>query len=102
MGNKITAWIENISTVHRQKPPPTVEYKNSMPAMEDLMEAWSPAMENFLDLNIDSLPNPNIDLNLEEYIKLCLSLVGIPCRNINNNDKNDKSIIESLHMFTTL
>jgi len=35
---KIEAWIENIEKVHRQKPPPSVDYSNPMPQMEELMK----------------------------------------------------------------
>lgn len=91
---KIHAWIENIETVHRQKPPATMEYSNHMPEMEEIMEKWDPKIERFLQLNSDCLPPPHIDLPVVDYAKICLALVDIPY--------TDETIIESLHLFVKL
>ena len=45
-----------------------------------------------------SLPNQDIDMTLTQYAKLACTLLDIPV----HNTKNDKNIIESLHVFFTL
>ena len=48
--------------------------------------------------NTLNLPNQNIDMDLQNYAKLACTLLDIPV----HNTKNDKNLIESLHVFFTL
>lgn len=45
---KVQAWINNIAEIHKQKPAPNVMYKNNMPDVEQLMQAWPEEMEEAL------------------------------------------------------
>ena len=56
----------------RANPPKTktkkVNYKNNMPDIEVLMEAWPPEVEEIID-NVNGL-SPEIDLPLEDYARM--------------------------------
>jgi intraflagellar transport protein 46 len=87
----IDKWIQNISDLHRSKPPQQVHYKKNMPDPDLLMEAWP---ENFEQtLNELVMPSPDLDLTLPEYAKLLCSLLDIPTYD---------NPIESLHVLFSL
>jgi len=87
----IEKWIQNISELHRTKPPPQVHYKRNMPEIDRLMEAWPEEFE--AALGTFPLPSPDLDLSLLEYAKLLCSILDIP---VYDNP------IESLHLMFTL
>ena len=45
---KVAAWIANVQDVHRQKPPPTVQFSKPMPDIEQLMQVWPQEFEEAL------------------------------------------------------
>uniref|UniRef100_A0A7S3D4V8 Intraflagellar transport protein 46 homolog n=1 Tax=Palpitomonas bilix TaxID=652834 RepID=A0A7S3D4V8_9EUKA len=45
---EITNWIDSINELHRNKPPPTVNYSKPMPDIESLMQVWPPEIEDLL------------------------------------------------------
>jgi len=67
-----------------------------MPDIDKLMEEWPTEMEEAF--NSLTLPNADIDMDLEQYAKLSCTLLDIPV----HNTKNEKNLIESLHVFFTL
>ncbi|CAM9768534.1 unnamed protein product [Ascophyllum nodosum] len=88
---EIDKWIQSINDLHRTKPPPQVNYKNNMPDIEVLMEAWPPEVEEIID-NVNGL-SPEIDLPLEDYARMICAIMDIPVHD---------NIVESLHvLFTT-
>lgn len=87
----IEKWIQNISDLHRSKPPQQVHYRRNMPDTDTLMEAWSPEFEAILDRL--PLPSPDLDLSLLEYSKVLCNILDIPVY---------ENPIESLHLMFTL
>jgi intraflagellar transport protein 46 len=87
----IEKWIQNVSELHRTKPPPHVTYKKNMPDSEKLMEAWPEEFEAALKQY--PLPSPDLDLSLLEYVKVVCGLLDIPVY---------ENPIESLHLLFTL
>uniref|UniRef100_A0A0N4UCJ5 Intraflagellar transport protein 46 homolog n=1 Tax=Dracunculus medinensis TaxID=318479 RepID=A0A0N4UCJ5_DRAME len=90
-GAEIERWIENIKELHRSKPPDSVTYTKIMPDIEKLMQEWPNELEELL--KSERLPSASLDVSLEEYTDICLSLLDIPVY---------KSRIESLHVLFTL
>lgn len=90
---KIEKWIQDISELHRSKPPPQVNYKKNMPEMDQLMEVWPEEFESFLAHNSNALPSPDLDMSLGEYAKTLCSLLDIPTYD---------NPIESLHQMFSL
>ena len=88
---KIQAWIINISDVAKQKPAPVVNYSKNMPDLEQLMQVWPAEKENvFKSL---PLPDPDLDISLADYAKICCALLDIPVHD---------NLIESLHHMFSL
>jgi intraflagellar transport protein 46 len=87
----VDKWIQNISDLHRRKPPPQVHYKKNMPEIEALMEMWPPEFEDAL--KSIPLPSPDLDLSLGEYAKVLCSILDIPMYD---------NPVESLHLMFTL
>ncbi|KHN74181.1 Intraflagellar transport protein 46 -like protein [Toxocara canis] len=88
---EIEQWITNIKELHRSKPPDTVHYSKPMPDIELLMQEWPPEVEEML--KTERLPSGSLDVSLEEYVDICLSLLDIPVH---------KSRVQSLHVLFTL
>lgn len=88
---KIDKWIQDINDLHRSKPPPQVNYKKNMPDIDKLMEAWPEEFESLLTTT--SLPSPDLDLSLIDYVKVLSSILDIP---VYDNP------IESLHLMFSL
>eukprot|EP00033_Pygsuia_biforma_P003516 GCRY01003849.1.p1 GENE.GCRY01003849.1~~GCRY01003849.1.p1 ORF type:complete len:387 (+),score=120.77 GCRY01003849.1:136-1296(+) len=88
----IEQWIQNIEELHRNKPLPSVHYTRNMPDTEELMKEWPGEFENILQQL--SLPPADIDLSVNEYAKVCCSLLDIPTY--------PGSLVESLHMLFSL
>jgi intraflagellar transport protein 46 len=87
----IEKWIQNINDLHRSKPPPQVHYKKNMPDIETLMDVWPESFEQLLQTI--SLPSPDLDLSLLEYVKVLCAVLDIP---VYDNP------IESLHVMFSL
>lgn len=93
---EIARWINNVSDLHKTRPPPTVNYTKQMPDIDNLMQEWAPDMEQAL--REITFPGPEIDMHPSDYARLVCSMVDIPCHKLANN----KSVVESLHILFTL
>lgn len=87
----IDNWINNISELHRQKPPPSVHYAKNMPDIDLLMEEWPPEVEEMLSKL--SLPSADMDCDLKDYVDIICSMLDIPVH---------QNRIHSLHLLFTL
>ena len=90
--NAIDDWITQIKGLHGKKPLPTVNYSRPMPEIDVLLQAWPPEFEDIISSDIQ-FPPPQIDLDIEQYVRLLCSLLDIPIYN---------NVIESLHVMFTL
>ena len=91
---EVQRWINSINELHRNKPPQSVHYKKSMPDIEVLMDVWPEEFEDGLVKDKIPLPDVNLDMSMEEYIKVWCSILDVPVY--------DGHITESLHvLFTT-
>jgi len=88
---KIKSWVASISELHGSKPPTEVIYSKPMPDVETLMQVWDPQFEEMLGQT--NLPNPSLDLDLEEYVRIVCAIFDIPVYN---------NCVESLHVLFTL
>jgi len=88
---KIKSWVTSVSELHATKPPTEVIYSKPMPDIEGLMQVWDPQFEEML--GNCQLPNPSLDLNLEEYVRIVCAIFDIPVY---------QNSVESLHILFTL
>ncbi|EFC39557.1 hypothetical protein NAEGRDRAFT_81229 [Naegleria gruberi] len=88
----ILKWINDIRELHKKKPPPTVTYSKVNVDFTQLIQAWPDAFEE--ELAKTDLPGADLDVDLEEYVKIICSLLDIPVY--------DGHLIESLHVLFTL
>jgi intraflagellar transport protein 46 len=88
---EIDRWIKSIADLHRTKPPPQVHYTKTMPDIESLMQIWPEEFECLLGKI--PLPKAEMDLNLDQYIRIICTLLDIPVY---------KNVYESLHVLFTL
>ena len=87
----IDKWIQNISDLHRSKPPPQVHYRRNMPDIDALLDVWPEEFETMLETL--KLPSPDLDLALSEYTKVLCAILDIPVY---------ENPIESLHQMFSL
>ena len=90
--NAIDDWITQIKGLHAKKPLPTVNYSRPMPEIDVLLQAWPQEFEDVISSDVQ-FPPPQIDLDIEQYVRLLCSLLDIPIYN---------NVIESLHVMFTL
>jgi intraflagellar transport protein 46 len=88
---EIANWISRIDDLHRKKPPPNVQYGKKMPDIEKLMQVWPADFEDYIMNN--PLPTADLDLSLEDYVKLIAVLLDVPV----HSDHTD-----TLHVIFTL
>jgi intraflagellar transport protein 46 len=88
---KVQKWIDDIRELHRTKPPPSVHHSKPMPDIEALMQAWPDHFEEVL--NSVELPGADIDIELEDYVRVVCAVLDIPVYT---------NIIESLHLLFAL
>ncbi|RLN94056.1 hypothetical protein BBJ28_00005566 [Nothophytophthora sp. Chile5] len=88
---EIDRWVKSIADLHRTKPPPQVHYTKSMPDIEGLMQVWPEEFEELLAKT--TLPGAELDLALEQYVRVICALLDIPVH---------KNVYESLHVLFTL
>jgi len=120
----IDNWINSITELHANKPPPTVTYSRRMPDIEALMQEWSPELEakisqvpllalcdlisctDWFHLQIN-LPEASLNLSLPDFARLACAILDIPVypspavvegapKPLSNH------LIESLHVMFTL
>lgn len=87
----IEKWIQNVSDLHRSKPPVQVHYRKNMPDIDSLMDQWPEQFESFL--TNAQLPAPDLDVSLLEYVKILCNILDIP---VYDNP------VESLHCMFSL
>jgi intraflagellar transport protein 46 len=87
----IEKWINDISDLHRSKPPPSVHYTKPMPDIDNLMQEWPPQVEE--TLKESGLPTADFDCDTTTYVDIICSLLDIPIH---------KSRIQSLHVLFSL
>ncbi|CAD2218124.1 hypothetical protein AGDE_12250 [Angomonas deanei] len=88
----IDRWISDIKKVHYKKALPTVTYQKPMPEIETLLQIWPQEFEDMLNSDVQ-FPPPNIDLDIEQYIRTLCAVIDIPTYN---------SLIDSLHVMFTV
>ncbi|OWZ09688.1 hypothetical protein PHMEG_00017566 [Phytophthora megakarya] len=88
---EIDRWIKSIADLHRTKPPPQVHYTKTMPDIESLMQVWPEEFEELLSKT--TLPSADLDMGLEQYVRIVCALLDIPVH---------KNVYESLHVLFTL
>eukprot|EP00644_Phytophthora_capsici_P016718 jgi/Phyca11/572302/estExt2_Genewise1.C_PHYCAscaffold_470258 len=88
---EIDRWMKSIADLHRTKPPPQVHYTKTMPDIESLMQVWPEEFEELLSKS--TLPSADLDMGLEQYVRVICALLDIPVH---------KNVYESLHVLFTL
>jgi len=90
--DEVDKWVQSIEKLHKDVPPPRVQYSQRMPDVESLMQVWPAEVEGLL--GPDSLEGLEwVDLSLEEYLKVLCAILGIPV---------GANLIDSAHLFFTL
>jgi len=92
---QIKQWITSIDEVHKKQPGTEVTYSRPMPDIENLMQVWPPQFED--ELSRTSLPSKDLDVSLEDYIRIVCAMFDIPIQGT-----GDKALTESLHVLFTL
>jgi intraflagellar transport protein 46 len=105
---QIQKWIQSIEHVHAQIPQPKVQYKQSMPSLEDLMQVWD-------DRNIPGaaagksqaqrVVNPSSSEAKSsdfDYASHLMQSLRIPCGLESAKDVKQRHFFEGLHMFFSL
>jgi len=87
----IKSFLKSIDELHSKKPPTEVMYSRAMPDIESLMQVWPPQFED--ELARTPLPSKDLDVSLEDYIRIVCTLFDIPVYN---------NLTESLHVFFSL
>uniref|UniRef100_A0A8C4SIE1 Intraflagellar transport protein 46 homolog n=1 Tax=Erpetoichthys calabaricus TaxID=27687 RepID=A0A8C4SIE1_ERPCA len=90
-GKAIDNWVENMSKLHRAKPPATVHYSRPMPDVGTLMQEWPPEVERLLGQV--GLPTAELKCSLAEYVDVVCATLDVPVY---------KSRVQSLHVLFTL
>lgn len=90
----IDKWISNVSLLHEQKPLPEVQYTQTMPSIDSLMEVWPEEFEQALimDSNATVLP-AELDMDLKDFATAACALVDIPVQ---------ENLVHSVHLLFTL
>lgn len=88
---EVMKWIKSIEELHTQKHSVEVQYKRNMPDIESLMAEWPAEFEE--QLKQLKLPDPEMDLSVEEYARVICALMDIPVYD---------NVIESLHVLFSL
>jgi len=87
----IHKWIASVNELHISKPQTTIAFSKPMPDIEALMQVWPSEFEEML--NNVPLPPANLDMSVEDYAKVCCSLLDIPVQD---------NLIHSLHTMCML
>jgi len=87
----VEKWISDIEELHRNQPPPTIQYSKPMPDIDHLMQEWPQQFEEILQRS--TLPASNMSLTLQSYVDVICSLLDIPVY---------KSRVQALHVLFTL
>mmetsp|Transcript_10334 Transcript_10334/g.19021 ORF Transcript_10334/g.19021 Transcript_10334/m.19021 type:complete len:291 (+) Transcript_10334:2272-3144(+) len=92
--NEIDHWIQSVEEIHATKSHSEVKYRNKMPSMENMLQAWPKEIEDELRNGTLELPSADIDLNVDEYARMLCSLLGIPVY--------DGCMVDSVHALISL
>lgn len=93
---EVNSWINNVTELHKGRPPATVVYTKQMPDFDSLMEEWPPSMEHAL--RQFDFPGPDIAMSTADYARVIMAMLGIPM----HKNQNDKAVIEGLHVMFSL
>lgn len=87
-GAEIDTWIENIKHLHETTARPdsvTLLHNHQKPDIEELMQEWHDELETAL--MIHSIPTPELDCSLDEYVNILCGNIAqtllIICHNYN-------------------
>ncbi|KAG9395307.1 Intraflagellar transport complex B protein 46 [Carpediemonas membranifera] len=72
----IQNWIDNVERLHKEQPVAQVSYSKPMPDIDDLMQIWPAEFEEILKTS--TLPGPDIELSLSEYLEVVATLLDVP------------------------
>ena len=72
----VEKWIQDIDSLHRSKPPPTVQYSRQMPDVDVLMAEWPHQLE--ILLTEAGVPSAALHVSLESYVDIICALLDIP------------------------
>lgn len=98
----ISKWISLVEDLHKDKPAAAVQYGRPMPDIDELMQVWPTSIERALqDVQ---LPKEDLDLSLEDTVKVYCTLLDIPTTSDKGsaNDAVSNNLIEALHVMFTL
>ncbi|KAI2803143.1 Intraflagellar transport protein 46 [Blomia tropicalis] len=99
-GNEIETWIENIKHLHETMARPdsvTLLHSNQRNDIDELMQEWHSELETAL--TVHSIPTPELDCSLDEYINILCAILDIP---IQSNKISSLYLLFSLyHEFKT-
>ncbi|KAI9106060.1 intraflagellar transport complex B protein 46 C terminal-domain-containing protein [Phlyctochytrium arcticum] len=100
----LNQWIQNVHSLHAQKPQDRVEFSKKMPDVEVLMSQWAEGMEEALDQGEVQVPSAEIDMSLKEYCQLACNMVDIPIHLPHTRQKRTetRAHIESLYCLLNL
>lgn len=87
----LASFLESYDEISRNRAAPNMVYNYKMPDMEELMEFWPDELESAF--NSLPLPNAELDLSTEEYIRVICAMLDIPVKG---------NIVESLHLLFSL
>lgn len=87
----IDKWINDVSDLHRAKPPPMVRYTNPMPDLDSLMQEWPQPVEMLL--RKDGFPSHKLRCTLSEYIDIVCAVFDVPVY---------EQKVQSLHVLFSL
>ncbi|KAL7746589.1 Intraflagellar transport protein 46 [Sorochytrium milnesiophthora] len=97
----IDGWVSDISDLHENRPAASaVVYQSRMPDTEALMQVWDEDVEKEIDEMLGNL-QPDIDLPLDQYIRIVLSLLDIPLYEAKPAQR-PISVVQSVHALFTL
>ena len=103
----VEKWILDIDSLHRSKPPPTVQYSRQMPDVDQLMAEWPHQLQTLI--NQAGVPSAALDVSLESYVDIICALLDIPIyksriqvRTYNNAPSTLLNSLQALHVFFNL
>ncbi|OHT07775.1 hypothetical protein TRFO_23877 [Tritrichomonas foetus] len=90
-GKELSSFLESYDEISRNRAAPNIAYSYKMPELEELMDFWPDELEKAF--NSLPLPNADMDMSLEEFIRVYCALLDIPVKG---------NVVESLHVMFTL
>ncbi|KAI8809769.1 intraflagellar transport complex B protein 46 C terminal-domain-containing protein [Cladochytrium replicatum] len=106
----LSQWVQNVYDLHLHKPADRVEYTKRMPDIEQLMAEWPPAVDETIGSQAIALPTSEMNLPLQDYIKIFCAVLDIPVYSASADKKpntketksKSRAHIESLHALLSV